>query len=371
MKIKLPRQMLARMHSLFAFDEGGLPPEVSHPTTDGIPSQLHISPTPLRRVIKRGSPRVDGRFASRKMRASIPFESQNEFAFLVRAELDPNISQIYAQPTQLHLSVNGKERRDTADNAEVACIILVGALGSGKSTFLERYEKQLAPERKYGNLCRPVLYVSLQSSTTVAGVAKIMLEKMMGLPYCSGTQVDLTLRVKTQLVRQGVQLILFDEFHHVVETGGRKTLSKSADWIKELAKTTRTSVCMCGIPDVVKIVQANAQLDSITPYRFELGEYEYDAASDKLAFRQFLARLDAELPFNRRCGLGDADVALKLFMIAQGNLRTLMRIIREAGYIAIARSAPCIDMEDLAAAFEHHRSTIPVSENPFAFRGLL
>lgn len=62
---------------------------------------LDISPTPLRRVVTRSSTRVNGRFASRKMQASIPWESSNEKAFLLRAELDPTVRRIYAQATRL------------------------------------------------------------------------------------------------------------------------------------------------------------------------------------------------------------------------------------------------------------------------------
>lgn len=64
---------------------------------------LTVSVKPLRRVVTRGSLRVTGRFASRKMRASIPWESLIEKAFLVLAELDPTVTKIHAQATELLL----------------------------------------------------------------------------------------------------------------------------------------------------------------------------------------------------------------------------------------------------------------------------
>jgi hypothetical protein len=67
-----------------------------------------ISQTPVRKVIKRNSQRGDGYFNSRKMGTSLPRESKGERAFLVLAELDPRVSEIYAQPCKLtHRSRNG------------------------------------------------------------------------------------------------------------------------------------------------------------------------------------------------------------------------------------------------------------------------
>lgn len=80
---------------------------------------LKISPTPLRRVINRGSVRVNGRFASRLMRKGIVWESQNEAAFLLRAELDPGVSAIYAQPVRLDLMLGARPRTYVPDFAVV------------------------------------------------------------------------------------------------------------------------------------------------------------------------------------------------------------------------------------------------------------
>lgn len=69
---------------------------------------ITISTEPVRKVIKRSSRRADGYFYSRKMRRWLPGESKGERAFLRLAELDPQISEIYAQPLRLpHRSRHG------------------------------------------------------------------------------------------------------------------------------------------------------------------------------------------------------------------------------------------------------------------------
>lgn len=64
-------------------------------------SQVTISPEPVRKVVKR-SGRADSSFFSRKMQKWLPAESTGERAFIRLAELEPRITEIYAQPTKLH-----------------------------------------------------------------------------------------------------------------------------------------------------------------------------------------------------------------------------------------------------------------------------
>ncbi|GLR47636.1 hypothetical protein GCM10007925_13490 [Sphingomonas astaxanthinifaciens DSM 22298] len=70
---------------------------------------ITISPEPVRKVIKR-SGRADSSFFSRKMKKWIPAESAGERAFIRLAELDPSITEIYAQPIKLlHRSRHGAQ----------------------------------------------------------------------------------------------------------------------------------------------------------------------------------------------------------------------------------------------------------------------
>jgi hypothetical protein len=63
---------------------------------------LDISPVPLRRVVTRSSSRIKDKFCSRKMGCMIPAESSNEYACLVRAELDPTVTHVFAQALDIH-----------------------------------------------------------------------------------------------------------------------------------------------------------------------------------------------------------------------------------------------------------------------------
>lgn len=60
-----------------------------------------MSETPIRRVLTRGGKRAIDVFCSYKMKRMIPTESSNELALVMRAELDPTVDRIYAQPLRV------------------------------------------------------------------------------------------------------------------------------------------------------------------------------------------------------------------------------------------------------------------------------
>ena len=82
-------------------------------------TDLDVSDVPLRRVIRRGSTTHNGRFASRKMGRTIPWESSNELAFLTLAELDADIVSIRAQPIEFRWQGGSGPRRHIPDFAVV------------------------------------------------------------------------------------------------------------------------------------------------------------------------------------------------------------------------------------------------------------
>lgn len=55
----------------------------------------------VRKVIRRGHGSVIGRFQSTKATQPIPYESTGERDYLYRLEVDPDVLEIYAQPTVL------------------------------------------------------------------------------------------------------------------------------------------------------------------------------------------------------------------------------------------------------------------------------
>jgi len=264
-----------------------------------------------------------------------------------------------------------KVRRGRKLSPEPLCVLIVGDTGAGKSAFLQQYVKRSPPWRDpSGNLVQSLLLVELDSFVTVIGAAKLILRALQDPSDGAGKLGDLTHRIRILTKAQRVEVVLIDEFQHIVDTGSR-TVNKVADWIKQLAKSANLSFVMAGMPEAARIIDANSQFAGITPYRHTLGMLAFEKDGERRIFRAFLAEVDAKLPFDRLARLADIEIAKVLFDATKGSLRTLMHLIREAAGHAIDRDVAAIGMADLEYGFEQIEAMSPLKVNPFAAMGVL
>ncbi len=264
-----------------------------------------------------------------------------------------------------------KVRRSRGLSPEPLCVLITGDTGAGKSSFLRQYVKRSPPWRDpSGNFVQPLLRVELDSFVTVIGAAKLILRELQDPSNGAGKLGDLTHRIRVLTKAQKVEVVLIDEFQHIVDSGSR-TINKVADWIKQLAKSANLSFVMAGMPEAARIIDGNSQFAGITPYRHTLGMLEFGKDGERRIFRKFLCEVDAKLPFDRLAGIGDIKIAKVLFDATNGNLRTLMHLIREAAGHAIDRDVAAIGMTDLAYGFEQIEVMSPLEVNPFAAMGVL
>jgi hypothetical protein len=267
-------------------------------------------------------------------------------------------------PTMALAALIDKVREDRDALSEPTCILLTGETGVGKSTFLKRYATQNPSRREAGCLVQPVIYAELPSKTTILSAAKLLLRKLEDPSQGSGNLGDLTYRVSDQIKAQRVEAVLLDEFQHIVETGDI-TVNKVADWFKQVAKDTNVPFVMAGMPSAERVIANHTQFADITPYRYTLDEFDYGSQKGRTAFREFLVRVDTQLPFDGVAGLADRESAEALFNATGGRLRPLMRLIKQAALHALFRGAANVGLGDLAHGCEQIVPADPAADNPF------
>lgn len=257
-----------------------------------------------------------------------------------------------------------KVRADRDALSEPTCVLIIGETGAGKSAFLQRYAKRHPKRREGGSLVQPVIYEELQSKTTIVAAAKGLLRKLEDPSAGRGNLADQTYRVTQQLIAQRVEAVIIDEMNHIVETG-MITVNKVADWFKQVAKASNVPFVMAGTPASARIVNGHQQFAAITPYRLTLDRFDWDTSKGRAAFREFLARVDAELPFDGVAGLADKEWAEALYNAAAGWIRPLMRLIKEAAIDALECGSANIGRDHLAYGYEHIYPADPNAGNPF------
>jgi hypothetical protein len=259
-------------------------------------------------------------------------------------------------------------RRNMREKAEPTCVTIVGKAGVGKSKLLKTYGDNNLPVeiRENGCLVRtlPVLLISLRDSLSATDVSDRAMVELMGERAPQGPRVRKSLLIEQLLLRR-TELFILDEAQHLLEHGAEKTRGTTRDWIKTICKETNIPVVLAGMKEINDIVNADDQLDQLTPYRFVLGHYPYNSAAEQKAYSKFLSELDACLPFDELSLLGDPDRARRLHLLSDGLLRPLCQILRNAAARAIEDRARCIRDGDLAQAFEALPAAGRCDENPF------
>lgn len=263
----------------------------------------------------------------------------------------------------------GKIRADRLIAAEPTCMIIMGETGVGKTTFLKRYRDMHGAEYRdeNQNLVRPVFYFSLQARATPLTTAQQMVGALISPDAAKGSLKNLTDVVKHHLLAQRVELVICDEFQHIVKSGGTIATYQAAEWVKEVVKDTRVPFVMAGMPGkdggVAAIIETNDQLKSLTPFRTTISSFGYTTSGERSTFREFLADIDEELPFNEYSMLGDTsrrtesgDLGLgisdAIYSVTHGFLRPLNLLLREAATLAIENDHSRIEPSDLRNAVE-------------------
>lgn len=267
-------------------------------------------------------------------------------------------------PTTTIVEKIDKVRSDRDALSEPTCMLITGETGVGKSTSLRHYAAGHPSRREAGCLVQPIVYVELQSKMTLLAAAKALARELKDPSGGKGGLADLTFRVSDQLKAQRVEAVIFDEFQHIVETG-EITVNKVADWHKQVTKESNIPFVMAGMPTAARVIDNHEQFSDITPYRYKLGNFEWASRAGRDAYREFLALVDKELPFDGVAGIADKETSRLLFDAVAGRMRPLMRLIKKAAIHALERGAANVGQGDLAYGYEQIVPADPQAENPF------
>ncbi|MBO9519319.1 MAG: ATP-binding protein [Porphyrobacter sp.] len=253
-------------------------------------------------------------------------------------------------------------------------VVVFGEPGVGKSDIMARYlEANKAHQAPNGDIKRPVLLIELQNSATPASVARQMLIKLgVGEEFQKLSTTRLSDLLKRQMIGQGVEIAIIDEFHNTLTDNGAIRLDRVAEWVKDLSKRKeRTSenpygsyeevipFVMVGTRKVRNIVDPsnNSQLFSITPRIIEIDRYHYTSSKEKRTFQSFLIHLDSKLPFDESSELG-TKFADQLHIASFGLLRPLAHIVTFAAELALEEGTNRIHEHHLHDSVEEQRAVL-------------
>ncbi len=247
-----------------------------------------------------------------------------------------------------------------------------GPVGVGKSIIAEDYRDEYPPFRGGdGWLKVLVILVEVPPHPTkrafIAAIVKAIaravgfeippseLTMRIKRGYSSGTAADLEERLEIFLERCDVQLIIFDEFQHLVEKAKKNVAGEVADWLKYFHYRNKISVVCFGLPTADEVFQAEPQLAERFGNAILLAPLPWGNAELCKTTAGYLKRIDEQQPFPY-FGLSSPDKAFRFWCATRGNQRRIGKIIRgavENGVDAYRKTGRChLLLEDFATAYD-------------------
>ena len=256
---------------------------------------------------------------------------------------------------------------------EPQCMVLEGVTGTGKSTLVRTYaEAYLRYETASGTKI-PVFYMETPSPVTVKGMAARMLEVMGDPAAHKGPQWAMNTRLTHFIQACDVQIVILDDFHHLIDKETNRILETVSDWLKVLIKETNVPFLVVGIEGRVEpILRANAQLSRLFAVRETLQPFRWDP-SDEEAVKEFAAFVrcaEKGIGVSLSDELSQTELLHRLHYATNGVVGNVMNLMRFGALLAQKQEAQTLTLALLEQAFEKRlRKHMLKTANPFALNG--
>lgn len=250
---------------------------------------------------------------------------------------------------------------------EPDCMIVVGDTGSGKTTLIGKYlAKNPRSEKKDGSVI-PILSTSLPPNATPITASEQLLSDLGDpLAFSRGNDPVKIAKEMSDLMKScGVELIIIDEFQHMIDRKNRQILHSAADWLKMLIVRSKIPVVLFGMPYSMVILEANNQLAGRFELQHTLEPFRLDSKDNLSHYKTFLTMLDQALPFEESSDLASPDMIKRLYAFSRGNLRRIRKLVNRSTRIALRDNSNKILLEHFAKAAPKVSRAACEKQNPF------
>ena len=237
---------------------------------------------------------------------------------------------------------------------EPHCMSLEGRTGAGKSTLVKAYAESFARTQTADGTSIPVLCMEVPSPVGIKGFASAALKHLGDPAYARGTRASMTLRLIGLLQDCGVELVILDDFHHLIDSETNHILSEVSDWLKYLIKQTGVPFLVVGIEGKVELIlQANAQLSRLFAARETLQPFRWDTARPKTIqeFARFVDYAEQAVDQPLSPDIRRTELLYRIHYATDGVVGNVMNLMRFAALLGEMRGKRHIDLALLSMAF--------------------
>jgi len=166
----------------------------------------------------------------------------------------------------------------------------------------------------------------------------------------------------------GVELVILDDFHHLIDQETDRILEQVSDWLKVLIKETRIPFLVVGIDGKVeRILEANAQLSRLFAVRQKLEPFHCDPADESSIeeFGLFVQYAEKAIGVSLPVTISRLELLQRLYYATDGVVGNLMNLLRYTAWLTRQHEQDVMTLCTLAAAFEKRLVKHVKKKNPF------
>lgn len=253
-------------------------------------------------------------------------------------------------------------------SGEPSCMSLEGGTGIGKSTLIRDYAAAFPHVESKGGFIIPVFYMETPAPVTVKGMAAAMLEALGDPAAHSGTLWSMNSRLIQYIITCRVELVVLDDFHHLIDQKTNRVLNTVSEWLKVLIKETLTPFLVIGIEgQVERILKANQQLSRLFAIREQLTPFLWSADEPQSIqdFSMFIAYAEQTLDVTLSDELDQIELLFRLHYATSGVVANIMNLLRYATMIASDNGRSVVTLGVLSTAFQKRLAKHVDKPNPF------
>lgn len=246
------------------------------------------------------------------------------------------------------------------------CIIVTGDTGAGKTSLINKYLELHARNDSYEGSYIPVLSTTLPGeANSVALFQQILAD--LGHPYPFESSNEVALRKQIKVIAQNcrLELIIIDEFQHLIERKSLKILKETANSIKSLIVDTKIPIALFGMPYSSVILDSVSQLAGRFERRRIIGPFRIDTGRELTEYLAFLSMFEKLMDLPEPSDLVADDMYRRLYAYSNGNFRKLKNLLNDAYKVVLENGELCISHKLLAETASLRNSAITKANNPF------
>ena len=285
-----------------------------------------------------------------------------------KKEILLDVARIIVEGERYNLAMEWLEEclLESGTGYEATTGLLYGPPGVGKSTALRRFLKKYgkAYETREGTK-KTVIRVVTPSNPNLGTMLEAMLNALDAGAVLGGKNNDKKSAVVAQLKRQGVKLVMFDEFTHVIEDRTHKFAANVAREIKEMLSEGRCQCVLAGTNDLPAIHTIYPQFRRRSGGDHYIAPFNPGDPDDVEEWKDTMEVIGQELPIPVVNALHQEKRALDLLVCTQGVMDNVMKLLFRATAIAYDAGVNRIDDQHLADAFHKMRRGDLKTTNPF------